>query len=193
MSKKNQFKQIGNGKILTPVFRLSFPELYEKGTFEGDDTGWGCDLIFDNDDIDFSAKERWGDVPKRFKDPIRDGSDRDYEGFGEGTSFCTARNKRERPILKNKDGKITIDDTGEFYGGCYCRASISAWAYDHPKGGKGVAFNLHQVKKIEDGERFSQGIDNAGDDFGDGGDDDFEDTGSDDFGDNYQDDDDIPF
>jgi hypothetical protein len=47
-----------------------------------------------------------------------------------------------------------IMEEGEFYAGCYARATISPYAYDKA-GNRGVAFGLRNIQKIADGEPFS--------------------------------------
>ena len=57
-----------------------------------------------------------------------------------------------------------IMDANEIYSGAYYRASIRAYAWEHPTGGKGVSIALDNIMKVKDGEAFS-GRTDASDDF----------------------------
>ena len=56
-----------------------------------------------------------------------------------------------------------IMDANEIYSGAYYRASIRAYAWDHPTGGKGVSIALDNVMKVKDGEAFSGRTDASAD------------------------------
>jgi hypothetical protein len=43
-------------------------------------------------------------------------------------------------------------DAGEFYSGCYGRASVTLYPYD-TSGSKGIACGLNNVQKLADGEK----------------------------------------
>jgi len=170
-------------KIITPVFRVSFPNVFEATSYQGGAPKYGVTAVFDPETFSEADKVRWQEMmspadeaslerfkkpleklPANFKKPVREGSEKEgLAGFGEGLVFCsfTSRNK---PGIVNVDGVTAIEDDADFYPGCYARATINAYAYENV--GKGVAFGLQNLKKIKDGERLDSRTD-ASDDFGD--------------------------
>ena len=159
-------------RITTPKFRASFPNVFMPKAFaEGQDAKYSIVMLFDKG-VDISelkkiakaaAVEKWGDkIPKNLRTPFRDG-DTEKEGIDgyENTIFISASSKMQPGIVDHKTNPIL--DQGEFYGGCYARATLTAFAYD-VAGNKGVSFGLQNVQKLNDGEPFS-GRMKAEDDF----------------------------
>jgi len=184
-------------KVVTPVFRVSFPSVFEASSWEGSAPKFEVTALFDPSKFSDKDKARWKDMnalvndvsmekfkkkvkdlPGNFKKPFRDGSEKaDLEGFEDGKPFARMSSKM-RPGLIDKD-RTPIVDQDEFYPGCYARATVTAYAYDNV--GKGVAFGLHNLQKVADGERLDSRTD-ASEDFDDdiddewlGGDDDLDD------------------
>ena len=171
-TKKTKTKTFPGAKCLTPKFRLSFPSLFQKRAFDDDDPKYELTMLFDSD-ADLSALERvveiairdkWGKKPpKGIRMPFRDGNEKEYDGY-EDTTFVKATSTR-RPGIVDLDLEDIIDPE-ELYAGCYCRASVVAYAYGGPgsKYKPGVSFGLRNVQKLEDGEAFDGGS-SAEDDF----------------------------
>ena len=44
-------------------------------------------------------------------------------------------------------------DRDEVYSGCYANVKVSIYAYNNPKGGKGISAGLVAVQKTKDGAR----------------------------------------
>lgn len=110
-----------------------------------------------------TAVAKWGKIPPKLKNPIKDGDAEDREEFkGKLTIQATSNNK---PDIVDK-ALSPIMDPNEIYSGAWYRASIRAYAWEHPTGGKGVSIALDNVMKIRDDEAFS-GRSSAGDDFAD--------------------------
>ena len=197
-------------KVVTPVFRLSFPALFEAKAMEGDKkVKFGCAAVWhpkqfsDGDKKRWKAmkallddasmerfKKHWKDLPANFKKGMRDGAEKaDLEGYGEGTRFANISSMM-RPGVIDK-GKEPIGpehgNADEIYPGCWCRATVTAYAYDNK--GKGVALGLQNIQKVSDGERLDSRTD-AAEDFEDDIDDQWLDGDEEDGPD---DDDDIPF
>lgn len=170
-------------KVVTPVFRVSFPSVFEASSYQGGAPKYGLTAVFEPGTFSKDEKQRWAamtaladeaskdffqkplaKLPANFKQPIRDGAEKeDLEGFGEGMKFCSITSKM-RPGVVASDGVTPIVDSEDFYPGCYARATISAYAYDNV--GKGVAFGLQNLKKVKDGDRLDSRTD-AADDFAD--------------------------
>lgn len=178
-------------KLITPVFRLSFPNLKEpRAAQEGGKKKFGVQAIWDKSkfsekdqkrwkamlsELDRVSQEKfkkdWKKLPSSFKKGIRDGEDKeDLEGYGPGKKFASLTSSIRPGACDNVKGDddkyIAIDlteDSDRFYPGCYCRATVNAYAYDQG-GGKGVALGLQNIQFVKDGPRLDNRTD-AEDDF----------------------------
>lgn len=158
-------------KVKTPKFRVSFPQVFEPKSFNNGEPKFSVAMLFDSQAdltemkriLKEAAHEKWGTkLPSSLRNAFRDGVEKkELQGYGEGITFATASSK-QKPGLVDQAVK-PIMDRGEFYAGCYARATVTAFAYDQ-QGNKGVSFGLHNIQKVEDGERFD-GRTNAEDDF----------------------------
>jgi hypothetical protein len=157
-------------KIVTPEFRVSFPHVFKpsENNFGGDNKysivmlfDKGTDLTPLKEIVEIAISDKWGDKrPKGIRSPFRDGNEKDYDGY-QDVIFCSATSK-EKPGLVDWNCEPIIEQ-GEFYGGCYARATIVAFAYD-VKGNRGVGLGLQNVQKLRDGAAFT-GRTKAEDDF----------------------------
>lgn len=150
-------------RVITPIARLSYPYLFEKSEgMNGQEGKYQCELIFeDGADLaelkraaNIAAKDKWGDkVPKNLRSPFRDGdTDREGKDGYEGCVFIGARSKDRPGVVIGRD-RAPCTDQSDVYGGCYVKASVTAFAYEQA-GNKGVSFALNNVWKIRDGEPF---------------------------------------
>lgn len=177
MTTTNNTKGNSPTQIMTPKGRVSFPSVFtpRKPLNPADEPKYGLTLLFDLKDPEVKAglekmKEfvisvataKWGPDktkwPKGLRMPFRDGKEKDFEGYGDGIIFVAASSKQKPGIVypwAGTDGKpAPLTNPGDFYAGCFARATLSAYAYD--KGGnRGVAFGLRNVQKLSDGEAFS--------------------------------------
>lgn len=152
-------------KVVTPEFRVSFPAVFKpRAAVEGQEPKYSMSMVFPKT-TDITAlkqlaanavMEKWGadktKWPKNLRSPFRDGSEKDYDGYGPDVVFVSATSK-VRPGLVGPDLQPIISEN-EFYGGCYARAEVTAFAYD-VSGNKGIAFGLRNIQKTRDGEPFS--------------------------------------
>lgn len=162
-------------KIVTPEFRGSFVHLLEphaiKGV-EGAKARYQITIPLPKKDafwaklnglVEDTAKAKWGKIPPKMKTPVKDG---DEEGRPElAGCYSVQATSNNKPGLV--DATLSpIMEANEIYSGAYYRASIRAYAWEHPTGGKGVSIALDNVMKVKDGEAFS-GRSEASDDFAD--------------------------
>lgn len=169
--------------VMTGTFRLSFPNLFTPR--EGDNGKLLYDLkglIPKAEDISpmraalkAAGVEKWGaDVkawPKGVMDnlPIKDGDQKaDLQGYA-GHYVFGASSKMKPGVIDQKKNDILSEDGG-VYAGCYCRATLRAYAWEHKneKGAiikRGISFGLQNVQKVRDGEPFG-GRRKASDEFG---------------------------
>lgn len=103
-----------------------------------------------------TVAEKWsGKTPKLTKGGLRDGSEKDNAGYGDGTLFITAYEKN-RPNVIDRDKTPLVEEDGVVYGGCYVNMVVTPWAQDNSFG-KGVNFNLLLVQFVADGDPFASG------------------------------------
>lgn len=103
-----------------------------------------------------------GKIPSTIKSPLRDGDeDRSDDPAFAGMYFINANSQR-KPGIVDKDLN-PIMEKGDFYSGCYGRASINFYAYNVQS--KGIAAGLNNLQKLEDGESLAGG-DTVETDFG---------------------------
>lgn len=178
-------------RYLTPVFRLSFPNLHEaKAMDEQSKPKFGCSAVWTptkfsdkdkklwqaimkavDDESVRTFKKHWKELPATIKRGIRKGEEKgDMEGYGAGTVFANLTTKMRPGVVDLSGSKIGPEEGNaeEIYPGCYCRATVTVYSYNNK--GKGVALGLMNVQKVKDGERLDSRTD-AGEDFKEGVDD----------------------
>ena len=179
-------------RFITPVFRLSFPNLFV-ARVSGDDPGakpkFGCAAIWTPAKFTPREKELWLQImrgldavsQKDFHSPwkeldenirrgVRDGkAKRGVEGYGEGTRFANlTSNSRPGVVDRDKTTDISPEEGNAdlIYPGCYCRATVNVYSFGLKPGskGKGVALGLRNIQKVTDGARLDNRV-AATDDF----------------------------
>jgi hypothetical protein len=148
--------------LLSPIGRASFPSVFKADAFEeGQEPKFSVTLLFPKkgtnltvleNAIKEAAKKKWGDkVPKNLRSPIRDGDEKDLDGYADCWFIRFASATRPHVVDRQKN---PIDPDGDrFYAGCMARVAFNAYAYDKA-GNRGVAFGLESVQKVDDGEPF---------------------------------------
>lgn len=180
------------GVFMTPVFRANFipkgPTLFEAADYKGNGKfKYGVQAIWTPEEFTDKDKVRWKTLQKalndlsldKFKKPmaklppsayyvaLRDGVEKeDMEGFGEGTVFANITSNQRPDVINLKEQHLGPDynNADEIYSGCYCRATVTIYAWNNE--GKGIGLGLCNVLKVKDGEPlFARS--NATDDFDD--------------------------
>lgn len=175
-------------RYVTPVFRMSFPHLFEPQGFEGSagPPKYGLAAVWTPSKFSDSDKKRWRamlvaldeesmsrfkkplkDLPANIKRGLRDGAEKaDLEGYGEGTRFANITSKMRPGVVDASREKIGPEqgNAEDVYPGCYCRATVTVYSHDNK--GKGVALGLMNVQKVADGGRLDSRTD-AAEDFDD--------------------------
>jgi len=160
-------------RATTPEFRASFVSVFKPKAVKGDTSGTvkysvmalfpkGADLKALKEAAKSAAKDKWGDTYEavlkhpKFKMPIKDQADlvsedgNPYAGTTPGALYCNFASEI-KPGLVDEAVQDIIEQT-EFYSGCYARAKVEAYAWEHPTGGKGVSFELHHVQRLRKGD-----------------------------------------
>jgi hypothetical protein len=176
-------------KMNTPVFRVSYPSLFEPNEYGGKKK-YQVTCLFPKDFDDESHPNPRGDNAKKMKKlkamvesvgttafgeewtkikkkpysyPIRDGSEKEgVDGYGPDVEFICPKSTSKIPPAVVDKKRQPIDES-EMFGGCYAIASVTVYAYDYD-GKKGVTFGLGNVQKVADGDRFG-GFSSPEDDF----------------------------
>lgn len=159
--------------VLTPKFRASFVNVFRPGkSMEAEKPGKYSLIMLFAPGADISAlkaaaaeaaREKWGDKPpKLLRSPFRDQGEKEFDGYVEGAIFINATSDK-RPGVVDQNVQDIIDEE-EVYSGCYCRATVRAFAYD-VSGNKGVAFGLQNVQKVADGDSLGGGRVKASEEF----------------------------
>lgn len=158
-------------KLMLKNVRLSFPSLFKRSTFNGEEGKFEATFLLPktdtktvdkiNDLIDNALKEAKVKVPqdKRF---IKDGDDIDYDGYAGHWAIKASSNSR--PMIIDRDKSILAEDDEKPYAGCYVNAQISVWVMNNQYG-KRVLANLSGVQFVKDGEPFGSNNAASIDDF----------------------------
>lgn len=177
-----------NGSLVTPLFRAAYVCVFAAKGFKGDATSkpaHSITMLFPKG-TDFTplkaqilavAKEKWGeraeDVLRKQQNSdkriFKDSGEVGAEGFEDGCIHLSARNVQKPGLVGKQAGPdgtlIQITDEDIFFSGCYALASIRPFAWEHPKGGKGISLSLNNVQMIATGERLGGGRTRPSDDF----------------------------
>jgi hypothetical protein len=140
--------------------RLSFPSVFKKATFNGQETKYEATFLISKKDektykvlseaIEKLLAEKKAKV-KKDKIALKDGDDSEYpenEGYW---TLKAASNKR--PLVVDRDKSVLTEDDDVIYGGCYVSAIVDFWFQDNQYG-KRVNCNLYGIQFMKDGERF---------------------------------------
>lgn len=160
-----------NTVIITPVFRLSYPHVWEPVFNQlAKREEYSIQMLFDKATAKTGMAEmaklvnqliawkKWGPEAKK---PFIDGdTKRDSQGVliaeknpcNKGMIIVRSWSK-QAPGIVDPSGKHPITQQDEIYGGCYCKAQLNAYAYDQA-GNRGVSFGLLHIQKVKDGESF---------------------------------------
>lgn len=158
--------------IVTPVFRLSYPSVFEPKYNElAKRDQYQITMLFDKKTAATDLKEmkelmakmatwKFGSNVKGLRNPFIDG-DTAIDSLGQ---LRKEKNPSYANMIvlnswsKNKIGVVNaqrqpILDSDEIYGGCFCRAQLNAYAYEQG-GQRGVNFGLMNLQKVKDGDPF---------------------------------------
>jgi hypothetical protein len=159
-------------KLTTPVFRVSFPQLFEAKAYGDSEEKFSVSAIVRKDvtgkdrellqamykAAEKLAIEKFGEEAfkkmrklNQFKWPFRDGEEKDMQGYGPEVIFFSLSTKLAPGVIGRNKEPLTEKDV---YAGCYARATVSPYHFDNKS--KGIAFGLNNLQKVGEGEAFSQ-------------------------------------
>ena len=153
-------------KITLKNVRLSFPNLFKKGSFNGQENGkFEATFLLPKSD-----KKTYDQIMKAIEECktenklgkvkednlfIKDGDEifeeKEYAGYN-GHWAIKAANSSRIPVF-DRDKSPIVEEDGKIYAGCYVNAIISPWGQNNSYG-KRVNANLYGVQFVKDGEEF---------------------------------------
>jgi hypothetical protein len=155
--------------------RLSFPSLWEKTAYGDEEKKFEATFIFKAGDANHRLVLNELDLLKDENDDLngkldieaqckflKDGEDKEYDGYGEGTFSVYAKNSREFPIVDADPTKV-IKEVSEdnspckIYAGCYVNARIGLYVWKYKKK-VGVGASLNGVQFAGHGEPFAKKV-----------------------------------
>lgn len=158
--------------IVTPICRISFPQVFEPNASDSmyDPGKYTLTILIPNiADISLLksaaaevAREKWGDKVKDIKltSPFIDAGEQKKDGYIPGWTMMRVKTKRKPsivdPNIRDATGKfvpITEDDGSSVYPGRWARVSVNAFAYDKPK--NGISFSLNNIMLLHHDESLS--------------------------------------
>ena len=147
--------------------RLSFPALFrpKKGPEENSKEAFSATFILDKKTNASSIKAIKDMIAQIVRDDfkgktppkicLRDGAEKELDGYGEDVMFISARCDR-RPQVVGRDMSSLVEGDGILYAGCYVNATVRLWAQDN-KFGKRINAQLRAVQFVKEGSRFGEG------------------------------------
>ena len=124
-------------KMMLKNVRLSFPSLFNRAVFNGDEGKFEATFLLSKEDhaeiISKIEKEIEAGIKENLKGAkvpadkrcLKDGDNQDYDGYAGTMSLKASANKR--PLIIDRDKSPLIEDDGKPYAGCYVNAQISLW------------------------------------------------------------------
>jgi hypothetical protein len=163
---------MSNQKIMLKNVRLSFPSIFKRANFNGEEGKFEATFLLDKEEhakeiaqlnsaIEAAIKEAKIKVPSD-KRCVKDGDDVDYDGYANCMSIKASSNKRVTVI--DRDKSPLAEEDGKPYGGCYVNAIVGLWVQNNNYG-KRVNANLLGVQFAKDGTPFGAGDIDVTDDF----------------------------
>jgi Enterobacter phage Enc34, ssDNA-binding protein len=156
--------------------RLAFPNIFERGSYEGKDTGYGATLILSANDpqvpklrsiIKEVRAAKWAHKPVHLvRQLLRDGEEKaETAGFGKGKVFLRA-NSSTKPTTFDRDNNPIGLDAGLIYAGAFVDAIVDVYAQDN-RFGKAINCGLSGIRFRAHGDAFAGSPPAQADDFAD--------------------------
>ena len=155
--------------VITPVGFLFFPNLFDpRPPAQGQDPRFSCILLFDDEAtkstayqnlraaVQAAAADKFGAAKaadaafmRSLRLPFRQASEKEYDGFDQGTVWISAWTKGDGtpPGVVDLKGQA-IKVPGDVFSGQLARATVRAWGYD-TSGNKGISFGLEHVQIVK--------------------------------------------
>lgn len=156
--------ELSDREVVTEPCRLAFPSLFEpKPRFKGSDRETYQAVVLLPPEVDkkpfvnaikAAMLDKWGKLLqlRSDKNPLREcGEKSTIDGYEEGWHYINTHSGYAPGLVDQKRQEVI--DREKFYAGCWCRFHLTAYAWEHPTGGKGVSFSLNAVQFVKDDDR----------------------------------------
>lgn len=153
-------------KIKLHNVRLSFPSLFRKAVFNGDETKFEGTFLLDKEQHADKIAEIKAAIAAAIKDGLKGAKlpadkiclkDGDDSGRAEYEGHYTIKGANgKRPLVIDRDKTPLTEDDNRIYSGCYVNAIIELWVQNN-QWGKRINCNLLAVQFFKDGEPFGDG------------------------------------
>jgi Protein of unknown function (DUF2815) len=170
MADEHESKKSESTKLLR--VRLSFPDIWKPKAIKEDDVPkYAAAFLLDKKDHEeligqikgaiwglaieaFGGKEKARALldKKKLHVCLHEGSEKDYDGYGEHNLYLTASSVR-RPHVIDRDKSPLSEDDRKVYAGCYVNAAVRLWVQNN-EWGKRINAELLAVQFVADGEPF---------------------------------------
>jgi hypothetical protein len=173
---KKKVKIQDNQRLITPEFRVAFPNVFKPQAMKGGTPKFSVTMLFPQQDADLAQDEGMRPLRKaivaakiaafgadksrwpKCQSPIRDGATPSttgqvYEGFVDHWVIKATSNENSKPGVFDEKVQPITEPSG-FYPGCYAIAYMFAYVWEFPVGKFGVGFILDHVQKQRDGKPF---------------------------------------
>lgn len=154
-------------RLNTPVFRISFPNLYKPTSYKNSKEEYSVTMIFEEPELlkelkaaclelrqkQWPNKTNWEGIATPFKDGSRKAH---LAGYGFGKVFAKAkRDGAQGPptVVDRGVNVIPADQAHIVYAGAYAIASVHPYTWEGPDG-PGMSFNLNNLQFVKNGEPF---------------------------------------
>lgn len=144
--------------------RLSFPSLFRKAVFNGEETKYEGTFLLNKTEHAETIKSIEAEIASMLKEHkaklsadkicFKDGDNIEYDGYADCMTIKASSAKR--PLVIGKDKTPLTEDDNVIYSGCYVNAIISLWWQDNSYG-KRVNASLEAVQFHKDGQPFGDG------------------------------------
>ena len=162
-------------KIKLHNVRLSFPNLFTPKSVNGSEPKFGASFLLSKEDdaaqiatirnaCNAVAKEQWpAKVPAGVKLCLHEGSEKEYDGYGETVMYVSASSTITPPVVDESLQAVT-EHQGKVYPGCLVNVVLRLWAQDN-QFGKRINAQLQAVQFAGEGEAFGEKAINPADEF----------------------------
>lgn len=153
-------------KIKLQNVRLSFPSLFRKAVFSGEETKYEATFLLNKSEHAASIKEINAGIAELIKSELKgaklpadklclkDGDDIAYDGYAGCMSLKASNNKR--PLVIDKDTSPLTEDDNKIYAGCRVNAIVELWPQNNSYG-KRINANILAVQFSKDDAPFGDG------------------------------------
>ena len=161
-------------KIKLNNVRLSFPSIWRKSVYNGEETKFEATFLIDKKTQGDKVKEIEAAIATMIKENLKgaklgddkkclkDGDDFEYAGYAGHMSIKAS--STQRPLVIDRDKSSLTEEDGRIYAGCRVNATIELWAQNNTYG-KRINANLLAVQFYKDDEPFADGQKASIDDF----------------------------